>query len=92
MDDKIKRMIQLLHEADSLYLYIGEIISADNNITPQEHDKNKRLLTELNENLKEIKQDNTASIIPEEQLEEYIELTGKSLSIFDNNNEDIRDS
>ena len=86
MDDKIKRQIQFLHETDSLYLYIGEIISADNNITPQEQDKNKRLLTELNETLKEIRQDNTTTIIPEEQLDKYIELTGKSLSIFDNEN------
>ena len=90
MNEQIKRQIQLLHEADSLYLYIGEIISADNNITPQEQDKNKKLLTELNENLKKIKQDNTTTIIPEEQLDKYIELTGKSLSIFDN--EDIQDS
>ena len=90
MNEQIKRQIQLLHEADSLYLYIGEIISADNNITPQEQDKNKRLLSELNESLKEIKQDNAATIIPEEQLDKYIELTGKSLSIFDN--EDIQDS
>lgn len=86
MNEQIKRQIQLLHEADSLYLYIGEIISADNNITPQEQDKNKRLLTELNESLKEIKQDNATTIIPEEQLDKYIELTGKSLSIFDNEN------
>lgn len=90
MNDKIKRMIQLLHETDSLYLYIGEIISADNNITPQEQDKNKKLLTELNKTLKEIRQDNTTTIIPEEQLDKYIELTGKSLSIFDNEN--IQDS
>lgn len=90
MDDKIKRQIQFLHETDSLYFYIGEIISADNNITPQEKDKNKRLLTELNKTLKEIKQDNTTTIIPEEQLDKYIELTGKSLSIFNNTeNEDI---
>ena len=77
------KVISGLHQTRLMCAYIGELISADNNMTKDEESENKKRLLELISVLNEFKESGETEIDTYE-LDKYIELATKSLNVFDN--------
>lgn len=76
------KVISALHETRLMYAYIGELISADTNMTKEEEAQNKERLLNLISVLNEFKESGETEIDTCE-LDKYIELATKSLNVFE---------
>jgi len=81
-ENNYKQVIKPLHEGNLIYAFIGELISADNNMTEKDCIENKNMLAGFISALNDLKKQPNCEI-PKESLEKYIETAVKSMSIFD---------
>ena len=80
-ENNYRVVIKLLHEAGLMYAFIGELISADNNLSKEDEVENRRILGELISTLEGLTFDSSCEI-PADDINRYLELAKKSRLYF----------
>lgn len=75
-------ILKVVHKQDSMYLLIGSLISADNNMTEEEEKLNKKELEDIIEAFEEISCHENPEI-PTDKLIEYHKMALDAHKIFD---------
>lgn len=77
------KIIPVLHQSNIMYGLIGELISADNNLDKESIKTNKKRLQNIITAL-DIMKNYEDCDIPVSDVNKYLEMAIKSMSIFDN--------
>lgn len=80
--NKLCEILKIAHKQDAIYLLLGSLISADNNMSEEDEKCNKEELRNIIEAFEEIACEENPEI-PTDKLTEYHKLALESLKVFD---------